>query len=147
MKYDRDISIVAKKEMFKYAWFRFIAKKYGVFSVDRENVDVRSMMASINTFKSNENAKLILFPEGKVIKDEAEIGNVYKKGAAFIAYHLEKPIIPVYITRRPNFFSKVTVIYGEPFYISKEEFKGKDKFDEATKKIINEIYELRNLVE
>ena len=56
MKYDRDISIVAKKEMFKYAWFRFLAKKYGVFPVDRENVDVRSMMASINTFKySKEN--------------------------------------------------------------------------------------------
>ena len=143
IKYDTDISIVAKKEMFKYAWFRYIAKKYSVFPIDRENVDVRSMLKTIDVFKESDTTKLILFPEGKVVKDENEIGKVYKKGAAFVAYHLEKPIIPVYISRRPKFFSQVTVIYGEPFFISKDKFKGKEKFDEASKMIIDEIYKLK----
>ncbi len=144
VKYELDISIVAKKELFKYGWFRFLAKRFNTFAIDREHVDVRSMLKSIDVFKQNENAKLILFPEGKVVKTEEEAGKVYRKGAAFLAYHLEKPIIPVYITRRPHPFSKVKVTYGKPFFISKETFKGRDKFEEASKKIIENIYALRN---
>ncbi len=141
-KYDKDISVIAKKELFKHVLFRWLAKKYSVFSIDRENVDIKSMLKSLEVFKKNEHAKLLLFPEGKVVK-EAEEGKVYKKGAAFIAYHLEKPIIPVYISRANKLFSKVTITFGEPFFISKETFKGKEKFDEASKLLIQKIYELK----
>ena len=141
-KYEKDITIAAKKELFKNFLFRIIAKKYNVFSVDRENVDVNSIRKPIEFLKSSDSAKLIIFPEGKVIKDEREIGNVYRKGAAFIAFHVKKPIIPVFISRRPDFFSKVTVAFGEPFFIDSDNFKGKNKFDDATKMIIQKAYEL-----
>ena len=63
-KYERDIHIVAKAELFRHASFRWLSKKYNIFPIDRENVDVRSMLKSIEVFKKNEKAKLIIFPEG-----------------------------------------------------------------------------------
>ena len=143
-QFDRDVCIAAKKELFENAAFRWLAKQFNVFAVDREAADIRSLLKSIDFFKKNLKTKLILFPEGKVVVDEEEVGKIYRKGAAFIAYHLEKPLIPVYISMRPKLFRRVNVIFGEPFFISKENFKGKDRFDEASRKIISEIYELRN---
>ncbi|MBR3281296.1 MAG: 1-acyl-sn-glycerol-3-phosphate acyltransferase [Clostridia bacterium] len=143
-KYDLDIHIVAKKELFKYPFFKWLAKKYNIISIDRENVDVRSMLKSLDVFKQNENAKLIIFPEGKVVKDKDEIGKVYKKGAAFIASHINKPIIPVYITRRPKPFQKVHVIYGEPIIIDDIKGNSGNKMDNISKELINNIYDLQN---
>ncbi len=140
-KYDSDIYIMAKQELFKHASFRWLAKKYNVFSIDRENVDVKSLLKSITIFKENPKAKLIIFPEGKVVKNIDEQGHVYKKGAAFIASHINKPIIPVYITRRPWIFHKVDVIYGEPYIIGEQNNKG-NKLDNISMELINKIYSL-----
>lgn len=141
-KYDGDIYIVAKQELFKHASFRWLAKRYNVFAIDRENVDVRSMLKSLAIFKENDKAKLIIFPEGKVVSDEEEVGKVYKKGATFVASHINKPIIPVYITRKPVFFHKVDVVYGEPYMIGTENGKGK-KLDNISVELINKIYSLK----
>lgn len=142
-KYDEDICVMAKKELFKYSIFRWLAKTYNVFAIDRENVDVKSMLKSLDVFKQNKKAKLLLFPEGKVLKKKEEEGTVYKKGAAFIATHLNKPIIPVYITRRPWGFQKVHVIYGEPYFVDDVNCNGKNRLDEISKDLINKIYLLR----
>jgi 1-acyl-sn-glycerol-3-phosphate acyltransferase len=142
-KYDLDIYIMAKSELFGKFWFKWIMKHFNVFSIDREKADVRSMLKSLSVFKTNEKAKLLMFPEGKVVKTEEEAGNVYKKGAAFIASHLAKPIIPVYITRRPKFFHKVDVTYGEPFFVSEVSCENENKIEFLSKEIIRRIYDLR----
>lgn len=146
-KYEGDIYAIAKEELFKYAWFRFIAKRYNAIPINREKTDVRSMLKALEVFKENEKAKLIIFPEGKVIKDNNDIGNVYKKGAAFIAAHVERPVIPVYITRRPWIFGRVQVYYGEPYFITRDDIKGIGKIDEKSKELIDKIYDLKNKVE
>ena len=143
VKYEYDIYAVAKEELFKYAWFRFLANRYNAIPINREKTDVRCMLKALNVFENNEKAKLIIFPEGKVIKTEDEVGKIYKKGAAFIAANMKKPIIPVFITRRPWLFSRVNVVYGEPFLITKNDIKGIGKIEEKTKEIIDRIYELR----
>ncbi len=142
-KYEKDVSIAAKKELFNNFIFRRLAKTYNVFPVDRENIDISSIRKPLDIFKSSETAKLIVFPEGRIIKNEDEVGQVYKKGVAFIAFHAKRPIIPVFITRRPKFFSKVTVSYGEPFVLDDKEYKGKTRYDEASMFIMNKIYQLR----
>jgi len=146
-KYDRDVHIIAKKELFRHAWFRWLAKRYNIISIDRDNVDVRSMLESLKVFKEDDKAKLLLFPEGKVIKNPEDIGKVYKKGAAFIASHLDKPIIPVYITRRPKLFQRVNVYYGKPYTITKEDAKGIGKMDSLSKDLLERIYSMRVLEE
>lgn len=142
-KYENDIYVIAKEELFKHAWFKVLAKLYHLIPINREKTDVRSMLKSLEIFKQNPKAKLIIFPEGKVVKTEDEVGKVYKKGAAFIAAYMEKPIIPVFISRRPKLFSKVNVTFGTPFYIKKEDIKGIGKIEEQTKLIIDKIYEMR----
>ncbi len=143
VQYDLDVYVMAKAELFKKFWFKWLSKRFNIFSIDRENVDVRSMLKSLAVFKSNEKAKLIMFPEGKVVKSDEEAGKIYKKGAAFIASHLDKAIIPVYITRRPKLFHKVSVTYGEPFFVNEIECKNKNKMEFLSKELIRKIYELR----
>lgn len=141
---EKNIYVMAKSELFKYRFFRWLFKKYNVFPINREKVDARSLLKSLTIFRDNNKAKLIMFPEGKVIKDDSEIKKSYKKGAVFIAAHTNVPIVPVYITRRPKLFQKIDVIFGKPIYIKKEDLKGKGKVEKYSKELINTIYDLKN---
>ena len=86
--------------------------------------------------------ELLIFPEGKVIKEEKEIRKIAKKGVVFISASLNVPILPVNITRRPKFFSKVTVSFGTPYYIDKSILEDKSKIINESKKLVNTIYDL-----
>ena len=68
---------MAKAEIFKYPIFSRIIKHYNVFPVDRTKVDSKSLFQALSIFENNEPNQLLIFPEGKVVKDENEIG---KKG-------------------------------------------------------------------
>lgn len=135
-----NLSIMAKSEIFKNKIIAEILKHYQVFPVNRNKTDVNSLMQALKMLEKD-NCKLLIFPEGKVIKTENEIGLV-KKGAVFIAATLQIPILPVYITRRPRFFSKIDVIFGEPMIIGKDILKDKRKIIEKSKKLVEEIYKL-----
>ena len=54
----------------------------------------------------------------------------------------EVPIIPVYITARPRFFSQVTVKFGEPLYTSKQDLKDKEKIKTKSKELMTKIYSM-----
>ena len=137
-----DLYIMAKSEIFKNKFIAKFLNHYNVFPVNRNKTDVKSMMTSLEIFENVEKRKLLIFPEGKVIKDKKEIGKVYKKGAVYIAATTNVPIIPVYITRRPKFFSKIEVIFGEPIYIDKNSIKSKRDIIEKSKELIEKIYSL-----
>ena len=68
----RNLSIMAKSEVFKYPILGRIFKHYNVFPVDRNKTDSKSLFHSINIFKQPGNQELLIFPEGKVIKNESE---------------------------------------------------------------------------
>lgn len=135
---------MAKAEIFRNKLISKFLKHYGVFPVDRKKTDYKSLLHSINIFKQNKNAKLIIFPEGKIIKDNKEIRKVVKNGAVFIAAYSNIPILPVYITRRPKIFSTVNVIFGKPMLINKNILKSKDDIKKKSKELINIIYDLKD---
>lgn len=137
-----NLYIMAKKEVFKNKIIEKFLKHYNVFPVDRNRIDAKSLMYSIKIFEENKKCRLLIFPEGKVIKDEREIGKTVRKGAVFIAANKNIPIIPVHISRRPSFFSKVKVIFGEPLYINKETIKNKNELRNKSNELIRIIYEL-----
>jgi len=146
---ENEVHIMAKSELFNNFFYRWLFKKYNVFPIDREHIDVRSLLKSLNIFKENKKAKLLIFPEGRVVKNDSEIKKHYKKGAVYIAANSNVPIIPVYITRRPRLFQKIEVIYGEPIYIRNEDISDKRKLKEYSIKLIENIYNLNenNLIE
>ena len=143
-KYENNVHIMAKAELFNHISFRWLAKRFNIFPIDREKTDVRSLLKSLDVFKNDENAKLLMFPEGKIVIEESDAGRVYKKGAAFVAAHINKPIVPVFITRRPKFFQKVDVIFGEPFFLDTKEQNGQNKMEHLSQEIIDSIYKLNS---
>lgn len=138
----KNLSIMAKSEIFKNKLVAKILKHYNVFPVDRKKVDIRSLLHSLNVFKNNAPCELLIFPEGSVVKKEEDIGKKIHNGPTFIAAKLGVPIVPVFITRRPKLFSKVKVVFGSPIFTDKELLKDKKKLKESSKNLINEIYNL-----
>lgn len=137
-----NLFIMAKQELFKNTFIRWLLLKYNIFPTNRNTVDYKSLRHSLEILKNTENSKLLIFPEGRVIKQKQDIGKYYRKGAVYISASCNIPIVPVYITRRPKFFSKVSVIFGNPIYFSKEELNNKNTIIQKSKELINTIYNI-----
>lgn len=138
----KNLYIMAKAELFEKKWLSKLFNHYNVFPVDRRKVDVKSTLVAVNIFKENTGpAQFLIFPEGKVIKENEEIGRV-RNGAVFIAATSEVPIIPVHISQNVRLFRKINVTFGNPITINKEVLESKEKIKEESKKLLNIIYEL-----
>jgi len=139
-----NLHIMAKSELFDNKLVARIFKHYNVFPVNREKVDVRSTLLATNIFKENAgNVQFLIFPEGKVIKDEVEIGKV-RNGAVFIAATAGVPILPVYISRNVKLFGKITITFGKPIEIKKDVLESKEKIKQESSKLIENIYKLND---
>ena len=132
---------MAKSELFNNRLVGNFLKYHNVFPVDRENTDAGSLRKALKLLNNNNRIKLLIFPEGKVLKDKEERG-VVKKGAVYIASIANVPIIPVYITTRPNYFSKVIVKFGNPIFYDKKKMKDKNEVIKNSKKLMESIYSM-----
>lgn len=138
-----NLSIMAKAELFRYKLLGKLLKHYHVFPVDRTKKDPGSLFHALEIFHTKEPRQLLIFPEGGVIKTEEQVGKKVRNGATFIAAKLQIPIVPVFITRRPKLFSKVEVIFGNPFFINPSVLEDKSNLKIKSKEIIQKIYELK----
>lgn len=132
---------MAKSELFKHKLLANFLEFHNIFPVDRENTDAKSLRKALKLLKENDKIKLLVFPEGKVLKNKEERG-IVKNGAVYIGAMANVPIIPIYITARPKYFSKVIVKFGKPIFYNKLQLKDKNKIMEASKQLLNEIYNL-----
>ena len=130
---------MAKSELFKHKLVANFLKYHNIFQVDREKTDTKSLRKALKLLKENENIRFLIFPEGKVLKDKKQRG-IVKNGAVYIAAMANVPIIPIYITARPKYFSKVVVKFGKPIFYDKLQLKDKSKIEEASKQLLKEIY-------
>lgn len=120
----RRVRFMAKKELFKSAFMRFLAHLYGIFSVDRSGKDIEAIKTSLKILKNGE--VLGIFPEGT--RNGLEKNGDVKNGAAYMALKTGKPVIPVGIKGNFKPFTKVTVTYGKP--IDFTEYQTRDKAQE-----------------
>ncbi|MCI9087747.1 MAG: 1-acyl-sn-glycerol-3-phosphate acyltransferase [Clostridia bacterium] len=130
---------MAKSELFAHKLVANFLKYHNIFPVDREKSDTKSLRKALKLLKDNENMRLLIFPEGKVLKDKKERG-IVKNGAVYIAAMANVPIVPIYITARPKYFSKVVVKFGNLIFYDKLQLKDKSKIEEASKQLLKEIY-------
>ena len=65
-----------------------------------------------------------------------------KSGAVYLSSITNIPIIPVHITQRPRFFSKVTVTFGYPFIPASNVSKDKALLKKEASRLIHRIYDL-----
>lgn len=133
--------IMAKAELFKNKLLAKLLKAYNVFPIKRGQKDASSLMHSINVIENNDNAKLLIFPEGTRIKKGKERGRA-KVGPVYIASKAGVPIIPVHITKNPKLFSRVTVVVGEPIELPENVAESKEEMQKYSDLLLDKIYEL-----
>lgn len=132
---------MAKSELFKHKLLAHFLAFHNIFPVDRKNTDAKSLRKALKLLKDNDKIKLLIFPEGKVLKKKTERG-IVKNGAVYIATMANVPIIPIYITARPKYFSKVVVKFGKPIFYDRLQLKDKNKIIDKSKQLLEEIYHL-----
>ncbi len=136
-----DLYCVAKSDLYKNRIIARFLKENNTLPINREKADIGGVKHIIDLLNSKEKIKLLIFPEGRVIKNKQERGKI-RSGAVHIAASTNIPIIPVYITARPKFFSKVIVKIGIPFFPNNQVLKEKRILKEEAERLLKEIYGL-----
>ena len=142
----RQISFMAKKEIFQNKILGFIFRKMGAFPVDRGARDISAIRNALSVVKGG--GVLGIFPEGKRYRSGPM--REVKAGTSFIAVKTGADMVPVSIYKegRAHPLRRVTVRFGEP--IKGETLCDKKATKEdlalASKKIydsINSMWELK----
>ena len=131
---------MAKSELFRNKVMADFLTYHHAFPIDRKKVDAIGLKKAIQLLKDHKKIRLLLFPQGEVIKNKIGKGKV-KQGALYIAAKLRVPIIPVYITQRPHYFSKVIVTFGEPFWVKQEVMRDRAILKEEGERLLEMIYQ------
>lgn len=137
-----DLCTMAKAELFENKFWNKFLTYFDVFPIRRGEKDSRSLIHAIKLFKNVNKRKLLVFPEGERLKKHVDRIPA-KVGPAYIAYKAGVPIIPVYITKNVKLFSKVDVIFGKPVMVPDECSKDREKMQEFSDKLMDNIYNLK----
>lgn len=136
----RELTFMAKKELFQNKLLASFLKKMGAFPVNRGKGDIGAVKTALAILK--EEKVMMIFPEGTRVKkgEKAEA----KPGVVMFATHAKVPVIPIMISGKYGFMKRITVIYGKPIYF--EEYYGKkiltDELKEISQSVLDTIYAL-----
>ncbi len=134
--------VMAKEELFKNDFIKWIAKKCYVFPAKRGKMDLESVKFALKVLK--EGKLLVIFPEGT--RNGMEKNGRAQNGAAFMAIRTGVPVVPVGIQGELKPFHKVKLNYGKPLDFSKYKTNKPEKelLDKVSKEIMNNIIMLTN---
>ena len=141
----RQLTFVAKKELFSVPVLGWIVRKLGAIKVDRGANDVSAVRASIAA--ASEGRVLSIFPQGHRYPGVNPATTKIHSGAAMIAYHAKVPVLPVLINVKKGkygFLRRVEVIFGKPISYDELGFTdgGRDEYTAATEKIFGAVLSL-----
>ncbi len=99
----RDLTFMAKEELFKKPGLGWLIKKLGAFPIKRGRGDAAAVMATLKIMKKGE--ATLIFPEGTRMKkgERKQINS----GIIRLALQSNVPILPAFV-------GKNTVTYGKP---------------------------------
>lgn len=141
IKFPRQISWMAKKELFENKILSYLILKLGSFPVTRGDTDVTAIKNSLKVLKND--GVLGIFPEGTRVQG-FDIENA-KPGVALLTIKSKSKVVPIYIESNYKIFNKVNINIGEPFDYNMEDGKKltSDEYSEISKKILKSIYRLK----
>ncbi len=143
VKFRRQLHFVAKSELSKNKFMKWIILNAGCFFVERGKPNLAFFKDAQKLLKQNK--VLCMFPEGtrKKVSDE-EMGQL-KNGVAMLAIKTGVKILPIYIKKKPSLFRFNKMIVGEPFDLSEFDKVTHESLANATEKIANKFSELKEL--
>ena len=133
----RELSFMAKAELFKIPLFNRLITTLNAFPIKRGQSDRASLKTAVHIL--NQGKTLIMFPEGTRSKD-GTIGEG-KPGAGFLALRTDAVIIPVAVIGRYKLFRKMKIAFGAPVDLS-ELRERRAKANEVPEIIMNHIKEV-----
>jgi len=142
----RKLNFLAKDELFKNKLFGWYITKLGAFPIKRNFGDIGAIRETIRRIKKG--MPIVIFPEGERSPD----GSIKEgfPGVAMLAVKTDIPIVPAYIKGAEEVLSvkqkafkphKISVKYGKPLFIHKEEAKD---YSELTDRIMSAIKEIKD---
>ncbi len=132
----RQLTFMAKEELFKVFFLGNLIKALGAFPIKRGRGDAAAVMATLKIMKKG--GATLIFPEGTRMKDgqRKEVGG----GIIRLAIQSGVPIVPAYVTKN-------TVTYGKP--ISYEEYcedvQDAEKMQTLADNLMDTIYALKEV--
>lgn len=138
----RQISWMAKKELFKYKIISYLGYKLGAFPVDRSQSDISAIKNALRVLK--EDKVLGIFPEGTRVK-KMDLESA-KPGVALLSIKSGAPILPVHIESTYKLFSKINIYIGKPMDITNKDGSkpSQEDYTEKSKLVLKTIYGLKN---
>ena len=141
-KFKRRVNVLAKEELYRNVFMRFIADLFGIYPVKPDSKSMESVKISLKILKNN--GLLMLFPEGT--RNGMAKGVKPKDGAIKLAIKANVPIIPVGFQGNFKPFKKIKVNIGEPIYYTeyKDEINNKELVEDLTTDLMKRIVKLRD---
>lgn len=138
----RQLTFVAKKELFKVPVIGWLVKKLGAIKIDRGGKDMGAIRASVDAAVSGK--VLSIFPQGTRCPGVDPKTTPLHNGAALIAYQSKCDVVPVCLKMKKAkyaLFRRVDVIFGKPIPYSELGFEngGREEYARATERIFSEI--------
>lgn len=134
----RQLTFMAKDELFKIPVLGWLIKKLGAFPIKRGRGDAAAVIAAIKIMKRGE--PTLVFPEGTRIKN-GERKSV-SPGIVRLAMQGNAPIVPAYVTKN-------TVTYGKPIYYAEfeEQAQNGEFMQNKADELMDNIYSLGRMKE
>lgn len=140
-KIKRWIHWMAKEELFRNPVLSYIITKLGAFPVKRGKGDVGSIKYAYKLL--GEDKIVGIFPQGTRIDPEKIETARIKPGAAMIAANTGVKVLPATVSGSYRIFSRMKVVFGEPFVIKKEgEKPTREELTKISRDIIKRVYSL-----
>lgn len=135
----RDMKFLAKEELYKNKFLKFLGWVFEAIPVKRDAKDVSAIKTSLKVLKSG--GCIALFPEGT--RNGLEKGEKAKDGVAFFAIRGGAKVVPCGIKGGDKENRKVTITYGKPLdYSQYKGNKDKEVLDKVTEDIMSHILAL-----
>ena len=143
----RQLTFVAKKEVFSAPVIGWLARSLEAIKVDRGANDISAIKASVDA--CNAGRVLSIFPQGHRYPGVDPSTTPLKNGAALMAYRSGCDVLPVCLNiKKAKYapFRRIEVVFGKIIKNSELgiENGGGDEYVNATKKIFDEIIKLGN---
>ncbi|PLR78374.1 1-acyl-sn-glycerol-3-phosphate acyltransferase [Bacillus sp. V3-13] len=131
------IHFMAKKELFRNAFFSRFLTSINAFPVDRKNPGTSSIKIPVQLLKNGKNVGI--FPSGTRTSEEAPL----KRGAVTIAKMAKVPIVPAAYSGPTNLKELLTnkeikIIFGDPLFFNYTN-NNREEIDNNTK-TLSEVF-------
>lgn len=135
---NRQLSFMAKKELFENTFTNWLFRKVGAFPVDRSKADIKAIKEALNVLKNDK--VLGIFPEGTRVRT-VSLDNI-KPGVGMLASRGKSDILPVNIVTDYKFLSRVDVYFRDIIYIDNYDLSSENINQHISEDIYKAIYKI-----